>query len=297
MTCTVIVCAYADERFAQLQAAVESLRAQTSPPDEIVVVVDGNPALLERAYRAFPDAVVVPSAGPRGLSSARNTGVARARGEIVAFLDDDARAAPDWLERLTAPYADEAVSGVGGWIEPVWLDGRPGWFPDEFGWVVGCSYRGLPAAKAAVRNLIGANMSFRREVLEDAGGFRADLGRIGTRPLGCEETELCIRIGGRRRGSVLLFEPAARVLHQVPAERTTWRYFKARCYAEGISKAGVAHVAGAAKGLASERTHALRVLPKGVVRGPLRRSAAIAAGLAITTAGYLVGAGRQAVTT
>ena len=178
--------------------------------------------------------------------------------------------------------------GVGGAVEAAWLGGRPGWFPEEFDWVVGCSYRGLPVEPAPVRNLIGANMSFRREVLEEAGGFRTDLGRIGSRPLGGEETELCLRIGRRRPGQVLLHDPAARVFHHVPPDRSSWRYFKSRCYSEGLSKATVARVAGA-RGLSSERAHALRVLPKGIARGPLRRSFAISAGLAITTAGYASG--------
>ncbi len=299
MTCSVVICAFADERFGQLIAAVESLRAQTQAPAEVIVVVDGNPALLERARREREDAVVVANTGPPGLSGARNSGVACARSDIVAFLDDDATAAPDWLERLTGPYGDEAVAGVGGWVEPVWVDGRPGWFPQEFDWVVGCSYRGLPPGRAPVRNLIGANMSFRREVLAEVGGFRADLGRVGAQPLGCEETELCLRIANRWPDRVLLFEPSARVSHRVPAERSSWRYFRARCYAEGLSKATVARLAGARK-LSSERSHALRVLPKGVARSlgtaaaerngdALRRAFAIAAGLAITSTGYLVG--------
>ena len=292
MSSCVVVCAYADERFEALAAAVGSLRAQTAPPDEVIVVIDGNPALLARAAAAFPDATVIANPGRRGLSDARNAGLARARGDVVAFLDDDAEAAPDWLERLTAHYDDPAVAGVGGWIEPVWLAGRPRWFPEEFDWVVGCSYRGLPTGCAPVRNLIGANMSFRREVLAEVGGFRTDLGRVGTRPLGCEETELCLRIGRRRPDAILLHEPRARVFHRVPPERASWRYFKARCYSEGLSKAVVARVAGV-RGLSSERTHALRTLPAGVVRGfragALRRASAIVAGLVVTTAGYASG--------
>jgi glycosyltransferase involved in cell wall biosynthesis len=298
MTVSVVVCAFSDERFTQLANAVESLRLQTVPPAETIVVIDGNPGLLERARHAFQGAVVIPNRGRRGLSDARNTGLACAHGEIVAFLDDDARAAPDWLERLSAGYRDDSVVGVGGWIEPVWLGGRPGWFPEEFNWVVGCSYRGLPVESAPVRNLIGANMSFRRDVLDEVGGFRTDLGRIGSRPLGCEETELCMRVGSRWPEHVLLHEPAACVYHQVPPERSSWHYFRTRCYAEGLSKAIVARVAGA-RGLSSERRHALRTVPEGIVRGlvaalkldsdALRRSFALGAGLAITTAGYAAG--------
>ena len=65
-------------------------------------------------------------------------------------------------------------------------------------------------------------MSFRRADVVAAGGFRLDLGRVGTRPMGCEETELCIRMSARRPGSVLRYEPAATVRHHVPAQRATW---------------------------------------------------------------------------
>src|SRR5581483_12443163 len=100
---------------------------------------------------------------------ARNTGVSVATGSVCAFLDDDAEAAPDWLAWLVKAYADKDVLGVGGAIEPAWQDRRPEWFPEEFDWVVGCSYRGMPVISADTRNLIGANMSFRRDVLVNVG--------------------------------------------------------------------------------------------------------------------------------
>jgi len=191
------------------------------------------------------------------------------------------------------------VVGVGGAIEPLWQQRRPGWFPTEFDWVVGCTYRGAPTNTALVRNLIGANMSFRREVFDLAGGFREDIGRIGTTPLGCEETELCIRLRQRRPGTVLLYDPAVRVHHRVSPDRVRWRYFSSRCFAEGLSKALVTDAVGSKDGLAAERAHTLRVLPRGARAGladarggdrdGLRRTGAIVAGLAWTTAGYVRG--------
>ena len=83
-----------------LGEAVDSLRAQTLPPHEVVLVIDHAPALLEEARGRWPDLKIVPSRERQGLSGARNTGVAEAGGEVVAFLDDDAVAAPNWLERL-----------------------------------------------------------------------------------------------------------------------------------------------------------------------------------------------------
>jgi glycosyltransferase involved in cell wall biosynthesis len=265
------------------------------------VVIDHNDALRQRAEASLPGVIVCENREGRGLSGARNSGIAVAQGSIVAFLDDDAAAKPDWLERLATHYQDNGVLGVGGAILPQWLGGRPAWFPEEFDWVVGCTYRGMPETTAPVRNLIGCNMPFRGETLEAAGGFRADLGRIGRRPLGCEETELCIRIGQRFPNGLLLYEPAAEVRHKVPATRGQWAYFRARCYAEGLSKAGVTRtVAGGGKQLTAERAYVTRTLPRGVLRGigqamfqgngaGVSRSGAIVGGLATTVAGYVAG--------
>jgi hypothetical protein len=142
-------------------------------------------------------------------------------------------------------------------------------------------------------------MSLRREVFDIAGDFRTGIGRVGPVPLGCEETELCIRARRRRRDGVFLYEPRARVAHRVPRSRTTWRYFCSRCFAEGISKALVSSTTGSGDALAAERVFVRRTLPSGVLRGfadarrgdpwGLVRAAAIVAGLVLTTLGYAAG--------
>lgn len=297
---SVVICAYTEHRQDDLVAAVESVRRQHIPPREIIVVIDHNPALLTWARAHLPDVVVVDNCADRGLSGARNTGVAVAQGEIVAFLDDDAIAAPDWLMRLGQWYADPKILGVGGKIDPLWANGKPRWFPDEFNWVVGCSYRGLPARTAPVRNLIGANMSFRREIFTDVGGVRVEMGRVGANGAGCEETELCIRLGQQWPNHVLLFEPDAQVRHRVPGHRAHWRYFWSRCFAEGRSKAVVSRYVGARRGLTSETAYTLRTLPTGVViriaksirhrnLALLGQAIAIVVGFTITALGYVTG--------
>ena len=300
---SVVICCYTQARWESLRAAVEAARAQRPAPLEVVIVVDHSPELLERVRRAWPWAVAIENDGERGLSGARNAGVAATSGEVVAFLDDDAIPDPGWLAHLLAPYADPAVLGVGGTAEPMFAGRRPAFLAPEFDWVVGCTYRGLPDRLAPVRNFVGANMSLRRTSLIAAGGFRSDLGRVGTLPAGCEETELCIRVRRRFPDSELLYEPLARVRHLVTLERARPSYFVRRCWAEGLSKALVSRCAGARSGLASERAHVLRTLPRGIARelggfltlrnpaGPLR-AAAIVAGLAITAAGYAAGAMR-----
>src|SRR6185312_14990091 len=114
----------------------------------------------------------------------------------------------------------------------------------------------------------------------------------------CEETELCLRIQAERPRARVVYDPGAVVTHRVPAARGRFRYFVARCWGEGLSKAVVARLAGAERGLAAERRHALRTLPAGLLAagrdGTPRRAGAIVAGLAITTAGYLRGRAARA---
>jgi glycosyltransferase involved in cell wall biosynthesis len=240
---------------------------------------------------------VVANQGPQGLSAARNTGIEASSGDIVLFLDDDAIAELHWAARLTAPYADPTVLGVGGSAQPVWQQPPPRWWPREFGWVVGCSYRGQPTAVSRVRNLMGCNMSVRRSVLQAVGGFDVGLGRTPDSPLGCEETELCIRAQALFPDGRFLFEPRAVVHHAVPAERGSWGYFRARCWAEGISKARVVRSVGRTAALSAESAYVRRVLPIGVLhnlgrglRGDvsaLAQAGVIVAGLAFTVAGFL----------
>ena len=295
----VVICAYTLARWDRLVAAVRSVERQRHAARGVIVVIDHSEELLARAIEAFGDHRVVPNRHRRGLSGARNSGIEVSEAEVVAFLDDDAEADEGWLECFAALLEDPTVAGVGGRVDPAWETAPPAWFPEEFLWVVGCSYRGLPDGVQEIRNPIGANMAFRRAAMVDVGGFREEVGRVGTLPAGCEETELSIQV--RRTGSRILYAPAATVRHHVPPERGRWRYFWTRCLHEGRSKAAVARLTGASDALESERRYASRVLPAGVaraaagaVRGPGRRAAAgragaIVAGLATTAVGYAQG--------
>ncbi len=299
---TVVVCAYTMERWPEIQAAVASLAAQSRPPEQVVLVSDHNPELLERARAAFPDVLCLGNTGPRGLSGARNTGVAAATGDVVAFLDDDATAEPGWVEQTLAAFRDRDVIGVGGNVVPHWRDPRPSWFPDEFLWVVGCSYRGLPTTRAEIRNPIGANMSFRRDVFGPAGGFDTDMGRLGKDAAGCEETEFSIRARRAHPGARIVLEPSATCRHSVSPDRVTRGYFRRRCRGEGRSKALVSSLAGAESALETERVYVRRTLPEGIraglrdaVRGDLSglaRAAAIVEGTALTATSYALARGR-----
>jgi GT2 family glycosyltransferase len=292
-TVAVVVCAYTLARWDDLKASIASAVRQSQAPEEVWLVIDHNPDLQARCERELgplhPSLRVVANSRKQGLSGARNTALECAQAEVIVFLDDDAAAEAEWLARLVAPYEDGSVIGVGGSATPRW------------DWVVGCTYAGQPTQQAPVRNMMGCNMSFRRQVFESVGGFSENLGRVGKVPLGCEETELCIRAQAAENGSRILFEPAASVRHHVSSDRLTWRYLLRRCYAEGVSKAAVARMVARSEALATERGYATTVLPRGVlrelgcaVRGPDRSSAlggalAIVLGLVTTVLGYLRG--------
>lgn len=299
---SVVVCAFTEDRWEDICRVLGSLRAQTEAPGEIILVVDHCPALLRRARLAFPEVTIVPNHFQKGLAGGRNTGVAHAWGDVVAFIDDDAVADPHWLSRLADHYMDPAVAGVGGLVEPAWEDGRPGWFPPELDWVVGCSYLGMRSGVGPVRNFIGANMSFRREILAEIGGFSIELGRVDSNPFGCEETELCLRVSQRYPDAILLYEPDAAVRHRVRGQRARWRYLRSRCYAEGRSKATVASLAGAESALASERSYVRSTIPRGICRSlwkalrgrPSGLLSAFALVMAVLTTGFGYFVGRRA---
>jgi glucosyl-dolichyl phosphate glucuronosyltransferase len=309
VTASVVICVYTEKRWDDIVAAVGSVAAQDVAPAETLVIVDHNPALLSRALQEFgPRGVrVLSNAHKQGLSGARNTAIAEATGDVVVFLDDDAQARPGWLAALLAPYADPTVAAVGGVAHPRWPVNRPRVLPGaapydpnatgELDWIVGCTYTGQPVRQAEVRNLMGCNMSFRRDVFTRVGGFAEDIGRIGKNPLGCEETELCIRArqAYQRAGEKIriVFEPDAVVDHRVSADRVEWAYLRRRSWAEGLSKAAVSQLVGSDDALSTERSYVAKVLPTAVLRelreGRVSSAAAVVTALACTTAGYVRG--------
>ena len=279
---------------------MSSIQRQSSPPQEIILVIDHNPKLCERAKKEFPAVRVIENTEDKGASGSKNSGVSAANSRIVAFLDDDAKADIDWLRYLRQEFENSNIVGVGGLTLPLWPQTRPAWFPEEFFWVVGCTHRGMPEEAAPVRNLIACNMAVLKTVFNKVGGFRNGIGPMGSHALGCEETEFCIRVSQVLPNSIWLHQPQAIAWHHVSPARTSWRYFLRRCYGEGKSKALITSFVGSKDGLASERVHAFKNLPIAVLNGVretvlgkdlfgLVRAGAIIVGLLVTIIGYEMG--------
>lgn len=295
MSCSVVICAHTMDRWADICDAVRSVQTQDAPAEQIILVIDQNRELFERCKSDLSGIEVIENHEAKGLSGARNSGVAASNADIVAFLDDDAVAKPGWLKAMVRSFEDPFVLGVGAVATPRWLGVRPRWFPDEFLWIVGCAFRGIDTE--AVRNGLGCAMGMRRSIFARVGGFDIRLGRTGSGlPISCEETEFSLRAARAVPGAKFVYAPGAVVEHKVPVERLTFRYYVLRCFAEGVSKARVARLSGA-ESLATERTYVLRTLLRAVARGLAdsafrldawagARAIAIVAGLASTVAGY-----------
>lgn len=296
----VVVCGYTTLRLPLLLDALHEARRQADGPgDEVLLVVDHSEELLAAAAAGAPPGVrVVASTGVRGLSGARNTGAAATTAEVLVFLDDDALPRAGWLAALRERLRDPAVAVVGGAVHPRWEGGRaPRWFPAEYGWVVGCDYRGIAGDGQPIRNPIGACMAVRREALLAAGGFSSELGRVGTLPAGCEETLMGIRVRQELPGAALVRDEGFAVDHLVPAARQRVRYFLSRCFHEGRSKALVTRAVGAGAGLSTEAAYVARTLSTAVLRevgrsgrgdlAGLARAALVVTGLAVTVAGVV----------
>lgn len=189
-TISVVICAYTEERWNFILEAISSVRTQLYPAAEIIVVTDYNESLRQRLAEAEPEVRVIPNRETKGLAGGRNTGVAAATGDLVAFLDDDAAADSGWLTFMMTHFDRDEVIGVGSRVDPWWMGSAPRWFPDEFMWVVGCSYRGLPAAAQAVRNVSGGAMIVRKSIFAAVGRTE---GAIRQKAL-----EIGIGIGHRR---------------------------------------------------------------------------------------------------
>lgn len=263
---TVVMATYDPERWTFFSSAVESLLSGPDRPRRVVVCVDHNEQLYERIRGEWPQVTVLLNSSDRGASCTRNTGAQYADTPFIVFLDDDVSVREGWLTRLLAPFADPAVVGTGGAVVAGWQTGRPNWFPEEFQWVVGASYRGMPTARSTIRNVWSENMAVRTEVFRSVGGFRSDFGKIGQHS-SPEDTDLCIRMAASAAGRTWMFAPDAVAEHHVPAGRSSFSYFLRRSYAEGRGKVEMAHLLGRQEKLRDERDYVLRTLPSGMLAG------------------------------
>jgi glycosyltransferase involved in cell wall biosynthesis len=230
MNITVILCSY--NRWVSLGKTLDSLAASkfTEPIEWEVLVVDNNStdqtrAVVEDFCRRHPGRFRYLFEPKQGLSYARNAGIRNARGDVMAFTDDDVTVDPSWLQNLTAPLGDGVWAGSGGRILPQQGFSFPQWLPvkDRYAFAPLALFDLGSEARRLTEPPFGASMAFQRRMFAQYGDFRTDLGRSGTSMLSNEDTEL-----GRRvlaGGESLRYEPLAIVYHPVSEGRLRKTYF------------------------------------------------------------------------
>jgi glycosyltransferase involved in cell wall biosynthesis len=237
---SVIICTH--NRAALLSGALQSVVEQALDPVlfETVVVdnasTDGTSNLVKNFQISHPEHNIVLVHEPKlGLNHARNAGFANARGTYVAYMDDDARAEKEWLEQVVNCFESVSPSPacVGGPILPFYTSLKPDWFQDRY------EYRtwGDQAHFLTGGSFSGSNVSFRRDILDQFGGFAVDagVGMKGEEMFMGDETDLFKRVWTSvdKNARLFYYSPAVVVFHWVPDYKMTVRYRLARHLAHG----------------------------------------------------------------
>ena len=242
MFVSIVVCTYSLNNYQNLKDAVDNLLNQTHKEMEIIIVVDGNQELYEKIVKAYNNQKkikVIASKENIGSSGVRNIGIKASRGNVIAFMDDDAIAERRWIENLVNTYYKFDAIAVGGKILPAWLCKQPDYFPDELGWLVGITNKGFAQEKVIeVRNTFGSNMSFKMEVFEKIGLFNEKFGfaKRGTSHIQAEEVEFSLRMKNKL-GKGVIYNPEAIVYHKIPQSKVKVKMLLKRAFYQGYSKA------------------------------------------------------------
>ena len=210
-----------------LRQTLAGLVAQQFPREHFeILVIDNNSADHTAAVVAeFAAAAPAPRyfrEEKQGLDHARNRALAEARGEIIVFGDDDILVQPDWLAQMAVPLIADAgrkIGAVGGEVIPVFPDGLPDWVRE---WHAPLGFRADLGPIPAKHSPMGANLAFPQWVFAQLGPFHTALDRAAGNYFSGGDSEMIRRV--RAAGLEVWFAPAAAVQHQMPANRTTFRY-------------------------------------------------------------------------
>ncbi|MFH0793273.1 MAG: glycosyltransferase, partial [bacterium] len=225
-----------------LSQLLDALVAQEPVPGsfEIVVVDNGStdqtPEVLRDYATRYPRVVRSAVETRRGISVARNQALEMARGEIVAFIDDDALPEPNWALETVRGFRNANVGVVGGPIHLLWYDPCPAWISQRYLSVLGHLELGPHLRILRDRTPFGGNIAFRRDALRELRGFRTFLGIQAGKLVVGEEILACLEL--RKRGYLIVYNPAMAVRHRVSSSRLNrtffLNYFRGLGYSEAI---------------------------------------------------------------
>lgn len=218
-----------------LRLALDSLASQTLSADEFeVLVIDNNsrdhtPSVVEEYCRRLPHFRYL-SETAQGAAYARNAGLAVARGEYVALMDDDAKAAPDWLEVAARVIREQRPVVFGGPFFPFYISAKPAWFKSSYG---GYRLADTPRAMAENEYVYGGNMFMHCASLRQVGGFPVDRGPVGEVMAFGEEIVPQQKIRNAQPGALFFYDPRLVTYNLVRPEQMSVRRVWRDAYARG----------------------------------------------------------------
>jgi glycosyltransferase involved in cell wall biosynthesis len=229
MHITVILCTY--QRCERLAKALQSVAGSAMPESTQweVLIVDNNSTdntrnVSEEFCRRYSGRFRYIFELRAGKSYALNSGIQAARGDILAFMDDDVLVEPTWLHNLTRPILSGDCVGSGGRILPQTNFTRPKWVGEGRYALAPLALFDLGLNAGRLEEApFGTNMAFRRTMFERYGRFRTDLGPCPINQIRSEDTEFGARL--LAGGEILRYEPTALVFHPAPPDRLRKEYF------------------------------------------------------------------------
>jgi glucosyl-dolichyl phosphate glucuronosyltransferase len=243
MDVTVCICTH--DRPGYLRDCLEGMRRQTAGDERFdILVIDSAstgdiPARLARLVGELRNARLLRVEQP-GVSAARNAGAREAGGDYIAYIDDDAIPAPDWIERILEAITetDPPPALIGGRILPLWEAPLPFWWPPRLRGslsIIEAEGRGEYRTAALPPGLepYGANMVISLAALRAIGGFGTQSGRVGTALLSDEEVQLAWKL--QDAGHPARYDSRIVVRHQIQAARLTPTWLLSRLYWQGVS--------------------------------------------------------------
>lgn len=266
-----VICTYNREKY--IRKALDALAVQTLQPEyfEIVVVnnnsTDHSAEKIREFIAAHPELqIVFCNEDQQGLSHARNRGIKESHGRLITFLDDDAIAPPDFLEKCVYYFNQKPdLLALGGKIIPQFVDGKPKWYIRYYWGVTGqfdpCDKPG--AMLYWGKFPCGSNMTFRFDFFETYGLFNPNLGRKGAILLAGEEKELFSRVKENKDKDRVWYQPDLVVYHLVDNTKLNAAYLEKFCY--GFAKGEKLEVAQAPLGVKLKRYLEYTVKPLGAM--------------------------------
>jgi len=228
MDISVIICTY--NRASGLLQTLQSIRQMDIPEGTCweLIIVDNNSSddtqnVIQEFARSADIDIKNIFEGTQGLSYARNAGLERATGKLIAFTDDDVIVDRQWLANISRAFASSDAWCIGGKILPIWSRPKPKWLSKRIHYALALLDYGDEVKEMTSPSLWGANMSFRAAVFDSYGRFDTSLGRKGGNLVSGEETELMKKILGDEKR--VLYVPDIVVKHVIDVSRINKRYF------------------------------------------------------------------------